>query len=341
MTTPMITATNAPDMLTGALAAAARGWHVFPLLSGTKRPARPNHRERDCTGTDPRCRDGHTGWDARATTDATRIRRAWSGESPAYGLGIACGPSGLVVVDLDTHKPGTEIPEPWNRFGIRTGEDVLDHLAGAHGGTITPTFTVRTPSGGTHLYYTAPEGVRYGNTAGTIGWLVDTRAHGGYVVAAPTTIGTSSYVVTDDRAPAPLPWFLIDLLGRQHRPAPAAGPRPIRTEVDHMPAYVKSAVDQEAHNVATAPAKKHNARLYVAAKALGQLIAGGVLAEHTAYDALSDAAHSLIGPGCDCNPREIDSTIRSGFHAGSRNPRTPNPRDNSRTNSRNNSRKAA
>lgn len=332
MTTPMTIATNASDMLTGALTAAARGWHVFPLLPGTKRPARPNHRAVDCTGFDPRCHDGHTGWDARATTDVTRIRRAWSGEGPAYGLGIACGPSGLVVVDLDTYKPGTEIPEPWNRFGIRTGEDVLDHLAGVHGGTITPTYTVRTPSGGTHLYYRTPEGVRYGNTAGTIGWLVDTRAHGGYVVASPTVIGSGSYVVTDDRPTAPLPWFLLDLLGTQRHTTPAAAPKPLDARAERVPAYVTAAVNGEVRKVSAALPGQHNHTLFCAAVALGQLVAGGALAEHTAYDALTDAAHVLMAGGCNCAPGEVDSTIRSGFATGARNPRTP--RDNSGTNPR-------
>ncbi|MEU0314772.1 bifunctional DNA primase/polymerase [Nocardioides sp. NPDC006273] len=315
-----------PDTLNIALDYAARGWRIFPLLPGTKRPARPNHRERDCTGTDPRCRNSHTGWDARATTDITRIRRAWSStvDSPAYGLGIATGPSGLVVVDLDTHKPDTDIPEPWNRFGIRTGEDVLDHLAGAHGGTITPTFTVRTPSGGTHLYYTAPEGVRYGNTAGTIGWLVDTRAHGGYVVAAPTVLGSSSYVVTDDRPPAPLPWFLLDLLSQQRRTAPPAAPKRLDARPERVPAYVAAAVSGEVRKVAEAMPGEHNHTLFCAAVALGQLVAGGALAEHTAYDALTDAAHVLMAGGCRCTPGEVDSTIRSGFATGARNPRIPN-----------------
>lgn len=332
---------TSPDLLTGALTAAARGWHVFPLLPGTKRPARPNHPKRDCTGTDPRCRNGHTGWDARATTDPTRIRRAWSSNEqiPAYGLGIATGPSGLVVVDLDTHKPGSEIPEPWNRFGITTGEEVLDHLAGAHGGTITPTYTVRTPSGGTHLYYAAPDGVRYSNTAGSIGWLVDTRAHGGYVVAPPTVIVSSSYVVTDDRPPAPLPLFLLDLLKPQrHTTTAAAAPKRFDARADRLPAYVASAINGEVAKVTTAKPGRRNHVLFCAAVALGQLIAGGVLSETTAKDALIGAAATHVGiPGNDgkvFDLAETEKAIESGFRAGSREPRTPN-------NSRDNSRKAA
>src|SRR3954454_15315085 len=87
-----------------ALAAGRRGWPVIPLLPGTKRPA---------------VRD----WEHWATCDTGRIRTTWplarSPEPPDSqpadqrprqprqlpGVGIACGPSGLVVVDLDVPKP--------------------------------------------------------------------------------------------------------------------------------------------------------------------------------------------------------------------------------------------
>ncbi|MFC7591275.1 bifunctional DNA primase/polymerase [Nonomuraea antimicrobica] len=72
-----------------ALAAARRGWHVFPVAIGDKPPAK-----------------GFTDWGANATTDPDLIRRWWT-RAP-YNIGIACGPSGLVVVDLDTQKPGME-----------------------------------------------------------------------------------------------------------------------------------------------------------------------------------------------------------------------------------------
>jgi len=48
-------------LLDAALSCAARGWHVFPLRPGDKRPAFPDHTAGSCTGTDPRCRDGHRG----------------------------------------------------------------------------------------------------------------------------------------------------------------------------------------------------------------------------------------------------------------------------------------
>jgi hypothetical protein len=79
-------------------------WHVIPLLPGTKRPACPGHPAAKCDRSDPWCRHGHTGWEQRATTSDPRIIRAWS--SPSR-IGIACGPSGLLVVDTDQSKPDT------------------------------------------------------------------------------------------------------------------------------------------------------------------------------------------------------------------------------------------
>src|SRR5438093_650742 len=80
---------------------------------GDKRPAFPDHPADLCTATDPRCRTAgrHIGWEARATTDPDRIRKAWT-RAP-YNVGIACGPSGLLVVDLDVPKPGQQPPAPW------------------------------------------------------------------------------------------------------------------------------------------------------------------------------------------------------------------------------------
>ena len=133
-------------MLHAALDAAARGWHVFPLRPGTKRPAKPDHDAKQCDGTDPRCRDGHTGWEPRATIDPARIRRGWA--TVPFNIGIACGPARLVVVDLDTPKPGDTPPPEWDMPGITCGAAVLAVLVRRAGQPYPAgTWTVRTPSG--------------------------------------------------------------------------------------------------------------------------------------------------------------------------------------------------
>jgi hypothetical protein len=50
------------------------------------------------------------------------------------------------------------------------------------------TYTVATASGGEHLYFRQPVGLQLRNTQGEhgsgLGWCIDTRGHGGFVVAA-------------------------------------------------------------------------------------------------------------------------------------------------------------
>ena len=93
-----------PALQNAAVMHAERGWHVFPCLPGDKRPAVDK-------------------WEQRALADLERVRRYWP--SGRHNIGVACGPSGLVVVDLDTH--GT-IPGDWQLPGIRDGKDVLAQI---------------------------------------------------------------------------------------------------------------------------------------------------------------------------------------------------------------------
>jgi hypothetical protein len=303
--TPPEGSPNVPttDLLAAALAHAARGWHVFPLRPDDKRPAFPDHAADDCTGRDPRCRAGHLGWEPRATTDPDRIRRAWSHRP--YGIGLACGPSGLVVVDLDTPKDDTT---------DRTGLDTLAALADRHGAGIEPTYTVSTGRGGTHLYYRHPDdGPALRNTAGTLGPMVDTRGQGGYVVAAGSTVAGRPYTIDLDTDPAPLPGWLAGLLA----PAPLPPQRPVMVALPggRDRAYVRAAVERECGRVTDAP-DHHNDNLYRAAVALGQLVAGGALSADEASTALE---HAGISAGL--RHRAVLRTIASGFRAGAARPR--------------------
>lgn len=313
-----------------ALAAAARGWHVFPITPAAKKPpAFPGHTADRCTGTDPRCRDGHQGWEQRATTDPGRIARAWA-RAP-YNVGIATGPSGLIVIDLDVPKPGEKTPERWALPGISDGADVLAALAEKHGQAFPwETFTVRTRRGGWHLYFTAPDGVRLGNTAGTnpngLGWLIDTRAHGGYVVAPGSTVttaeGTGRYEVTYDREPAVLPGWLAGLLTAPHPSTPPLACPTASGQVQHSGRYAASALQGEVERVTSAVEHGRNATLNKAAYNLGRLIGAGALDEETAARELYRAATPHFGIGDPpFTPAEAMTTIRSGIGAGKRRPR--------------------
>ncbi|MGG2465616.1 bifunctional DNA primase/polymerase [Streptomyces sp. RGM 3693] len=282
-----------------ALAAATRGWSVFPLIPGDKRPAIRS-------------------WETRATTDPQRIARCWA--AGAYNLGIAAGPSHLVVIDLDTPKDdGDTPPAEWSETGVTCGEDVLAVLCERHGQSFPhETFTVRTGRGGIHLYFAAPQDIELRNTAGAhgrgLGWKIDTRAAGGYVVGPGSTVAGRPYTVIHDGVAAPLPAWLAQLL----RPAPLPPQRPVAVTIPHdrRGRWLRAAVDAEEARVANSGPDQHNNALYVASVALGQLVAGGELDEAEVTETLAAAA-AQVGQG----DREARRTIGSGLRAGAKRPR--------------------
>jgi hypothetical protein len=288
-------------LLGAGLAAAARGWRVFPISPGRKRP--------------PAVRD----WEHRATTDPARIERAW--QAGAYNVGIACGPSSLVVIDVDRPKPGEVAPPAYRQPGIRDGGDVLAVLCEANDQPLpVDTYAVRTASGGTHLYFTAPPGITLRNTAKRLGWLIDTRAHGGYVVAAGSTVDRHPYTVLVDENPAPLPGWLTDRLAD---PQPAPVTDRTTTPVTGSPsAYAAAALRGELDRVLAAADGTRNHTLNTAAFALGQLVAAGLLPRRLVDDALTLAGQAIGLPA-----RECAKTIRSGLDSGGRTPRQPASRD--------------
>lgn len=318
--------TNA--FLAAALAAAERGWHVFPVRPGDKRPAFPDHTEDRCTGRDPRCRTAgrHIGWEPRATTDPDRIRRAWT--AAPYNIGIACGPSGLVVVDLDTPKSDDIPPDRWRAegiHGVHDGSDVFALVCEHDGGGDWPidTYTVDTPSGGIHLYYQHPAGeTLLRNTSGDVGsglgWLIDTRAHGGYILGAGSVVNGRPYAVAHDTGVMLLPGWLANRL----TPAPLRPREPVTVALGtgRRAAYLRAAVDRQVEHVTSATTDR-NFALYVAAKALGELVAGGALDAGHVEHVLTDAAHT-VGLHRDPPPGQIPRTIASGLRAGARHPRS-------------------
>ncbi|MFJ9577889.1 bifunctional DNA primase/polymerase [Streptomyces sp. NPDC101191] len=262
------------DLLAHAVAAAERGWHVFPLRPRDKRPA--GHAQARCPGTG-RCANGHRTPEQRATTDPDLLAAAWT-HAP-YNVGIATGPSGLLVVDLDTLKPTDEEGTP---DGVTCFEALCERARQA----VPTTFRVRTARGGQHLYFAQPEGTRLGCTAGRLGKHIDTRGWGGYVVAPGSHTPDGAYTVLDSISPIPLPAWLADAL--------TARPKPVR----HVPVpltatgsrYAKAALDNEVRNVAHAADGTRNNTLLRAARALGRLVASGDLTRVEVEQALSSAA---------------------------------------------------
>ncbi len=309
------------ELLRHALSAAAMGFHVFPLRPGTKIPAL--HGAKSC----PRngvCANGHVGWEQRATTDTDVIERCWS--AGAFNVGIATGPSGLLVVDLDTPKPtAAQDKDGCSRQGIEWGRDVLTDLCVRGGHPVDEVFDTRavaTPRGGEHLYYRAPDGVELRNTQDALGPLVDTRAGGGYVVAPGSVTPDGAYTATDDRIPLDPPRWLVQALTPRPRTAVSA---PVVRRSERLPAYVDAAVRGERDRVAAAQPGTHNKTLFIAAVALGRHVAEGNLPATTAEHHLLTAAAHMIGPGCDCTETKVARTIREGLRAGASTQRPSRP----------------
>lgn len=151
--------------------AAENGWRVFPCYPGRKNPRFKT-------------------WESVATSDKAQIA-AWAEQFPGCNWGVACGPSGLLVVDVDVR-------------GGKPGMDALAALEAAHG-PLPKTLKVRTPSGGWHFYF-AGDGRTTASTA--LGKGIDTRGHGGLVVLPGSTFEGSTYEVIQEATPAPLPGWI-------------------------------------------------------------------------------------------------------------------------------------
>ncbi|WP_331731236.1 bifunctional DNA primase/polymerase [Streptomyces sp. NBC_00859] len=280
-------------LLSAALDAAARGWSVFPLRPGDKRPAL--HGEAVCPGLGD-CAGGHRKWEQRATLDPDRIRRAWA-DRP-FNIGLATGPSGLVVVDLDMPKPNSSTGTP---CGVTTFHALCERA----GQAVPATYRTRTASGGHHLYFTTPDGARLGNSAGKLGKLIDTRAWGGYVVAPGSFTPTGPYTVTDHSDPAPLPGWLYALL----RPRQASRGLMAVPSSSKASRYAAAALAAETATVEVAPEGERDSTLLSAARALGRFIAWGDLPRSVVEEALQSAGECANLPSNQCR-----STVRSGLN---------------------------
>jgi hypothetical protein len=296
--------------LDAALAAAARGWPVFPCRPATKEPA-TEHGFED------------------ATIDPDQIDKWWRW-APKRNPAISTGAAGLVVVDCDPRN-GKQLPGRWrDEVGITDGLDCLAVLAERHHGPdelavlLSATRVVRTPRRGWHLYYRQPDEA-IGNSASKIAPLIDIRGLGGYVLIEPGATDDGAYRLLTDLPPAPLPAFLrAAITAAASLPAPPS--RPLRQRGQwasrpHLrlvprPGYGSAALRDEATKVAAAANGERNHTLNVAAFRLGQLVTAGHLDEDEVRNELTTAGRTAGLGG-----RETERTIRSGLNGGVEKPR--------------------
>ncbi|MFG2138854.1 bifunctional DNA primase/polymerase [Streptomyces sp. NPDC048650] len=239
--------------LAHALHAAERGYSVIPLTR-TKHPAvRSPHRGHPGT---PPCRGacgrlGHGVHDA--TTDPLGIRRMFAAAPWATGYGIACGlpPHHLIGIDLDT-KHGAD------------ALTALRLLAEQHRFPLPPTVTVRTPSGGRHLWLTGPPAPPVPNSVGRLAPGIDIRGAGGYLVGPGSLTARGRYVLAPGapHVPAPAPHALLALLTARPATRTAARPTAHGEDTPTVPPQPAAAL---VRFVRSSPEGQRNARLFWAA----------------------------------------------------------------------------
>lgn len=115
---------------------------------------------------------GHGFYDA--TSDPHEVLELFHAAPTANNVGIAPGPSGLLVVDIDLKKPDARGIQRWKELSARYGQP--------------DTLLVRTGSGGLHLYFQPHPELQVGQVNGAgDNPGIDLRGTKGYVVAPPST----------------------------------------------------------------------------------------------------------------------------------------------------------
>jgi bifunctional DNA-binding transcriptional regulator/antitoxin component of YhaV-PrlF toxin-antitoxin module len=229
-----------------------------------------------------------------ATTDRATVL-AWWTEHPQASIGIACGASGWLVLDIDGDKGGFESFAELRDRDIITSDDLH-------------TFTTRTGGGGMHIAWKQPEGVKIGNSTDPIRRLLglkagdvlglDIRGEGGYIIAPPSGHPSGNlYQIEINAKPQPAPERLVDLLTEIKKP---------KAEFTAGPINPKGAIKSAISKVAQAPKGERNNVLSNQAWFLLHLVKDGSIPRNIAEDALRYA-----GQGAGLTEREIQATLIS------------------------------
>ncbi len=263
-------------------------WHIFPCEKRGKRPI-TQHGFKD------------------ATTDAAQINQWWA-QHPEANIGLDCGRSGLVVIDLD----GQEGIENWN--ALQDAAQIPPHQ----------TTIAHTGSGhGAHIYYRAPAGVDIRNSTSKLAKGIDVRAQGGYVVLPPSvTEKPYTWEHNPDEGIAPLPDALLKLLTEpetkltldpQNRTNGNGHQNGFTMRDGDYSLYVQGAIDGEIGNLRAAHNGTRNHTLNSAAFNLATL---GL--PHAEIESILLPVALDVG----LTEKESRATIASGHKGGAQKPRT-------------------
>lgn len=266
---PVGTLTALSELGRTALELAEHGYHVLPCSPRGKVPLLPKAHPAGSRCTGECGRDGHGVYDA--STDPNRIAQWWLAY-PEANPAIACGPSGLVVLD-----------------GDEAGE--FGRLCADLGHDLPQTHQVST-SKGEHRWFRQPPLGRIGNPRGLRdrGYEIDVRGDGGYVMAPGAVhetgvVYTGSGPVPDPATLPQVPSWAVEALGRSRSAQPVS-----RTGEPLGQRGAWAALTYEVDAVLNAKPGERNNRLRDASANLGQIVGAGAMDEQTVRHLLTSAA---------------------------------------------------
>lgn len=280
------------------------GLHVFPLHTVVSGRCSCQAGS-DCShpGKHPRTPNG-----VKDATTARPIIKGWWKKWPDANIGIATGrSSGIFIVDVDGD----------------VGKASLKKLQAKHG-RLPETVTVKTGSG-RHLYFQC-DGLRIGNSVGTLRSGIDVRGEGGYVVGVGSAHVTGArYRFANGKGLeaieiASAPEWLLGLVRKRASDRTKTRAAKLNSipenKLDRALAYAQSALRRELERLGKAPKSQRNHTLNIAAFKLGQLVPYGILDPEAITQRLIQTARSIR-----LDEGEIERTIASGLSAGRQNPR--------------------
>ena len=169
---------------TYAEALSKAGFRLFPLQRGTKRPAISE-------------------WQKNATTDIDTIEE-WISSGKYTGMGAVCDSYIVVDVDSKDHGKGT-------KDGVSTYKELVANLDPSTAGRTT--FTVRTATGGYHLYYADPEtGSTFTKGADKLAPGIDVQTKNAFVVIPGSVVEAGRYTVIASAKIQPLPSWVEEII---------------------------------------------------------------------------------------------------------------------------------
>lgn len=297
-----------------ALAAAKRGWPIFPLAAGTKVPL------------------GGTNGPLSATTDIDVINQ-WFLHGVKFGegttakgvdvdlvghkdmnYGIATDPAGLVVIDIDVPKEDYNKEDRGELFGIEAWCMLVMNAALKKE---PRTYEVWTPSGGEHLYWLANKHLPIRTATAQLAPGIDVRAVNGTIVGAGSKTPKGTYEVHKNIDPKPLPSWLRTALGRAQLAVSDVerATQPVRepTKVSNPDRYVASAFNGELETLRATPIGQgmRNRNLNHAAFKLSKFVTESKLT----YAEVANALYRVAVEELNMQPREAEATINSGLTA--------------------------